>query len=470
MRRPVGTVQNVMVRISSASDSSGCLTRTSRLLGEIMRIRRAIRAVIVVAAVIVMVPSITSATTPTPGVTPTPTNTATHHATFTPSPTQCVNLGIDRALIIDKTDCETTGCLDVVAADTCCWEAAGRSGNVEITSRSSGCGNGTVCYRAEWGGCDMFPVCLDGDVGGWGFTICFEIPTPVLGPWTPTPTPTPTCPPLPPFQCLPDYEKVCGTTDGCTTCQCVLKATPTATPTPPPSVSCQPAVGLTDCEAHSDCVVVNQIDCCPCSSGGHQAAINQSRQADLSRQVEACCAAAGACLPVYQCEENLGAICQSGTCALINTAWTPTPTPTPTGVIIGIGDFCEPDRICPPGLLCLIDPPHQALVCSCVGDCDGNAEVTVDELVTLVNVALGNTAASVCPLGDANEDGQIDISEILQAVNNALHGCGAIPARTPTAVPTPMCLASGEDCSASADCCSGACVAFDFGGINLACE
>jgi hypothetical protein len=102
---------------------------------------------------------------------------------------------------------------------------------------------------------------------------------------------------------------------------------------------------------------------------------------------------------------------------------TPTLTPTPTGVIIGIGDFCEPDRICPPPLLCLIDPPHQARVCSCVGDCDGNAEVTVDELLAMVNVALGHTAVSACSLGDANSDGQIDISEILQAVNNALYGC-----------------------------------------------
>ena len=42
---------------------------------------------------------------------------------------------------------------------------------------------------------------------------------------------------------------------------------------------------------------------------------------------------------------------------------------------------------------------------------------------------------SVCPLGDANEDGQIDISELLQAVNNALNGCPG-PTPTPTLTPT----------------------------------
>jgi hypothetical protein len=120
-----------------------------------------------------------------------------------------------------------------------------------------------------------------------------------------------------------------------------------------------------------------------------------------------------------------------------------TPTPTPTGAIIGIGDFCEPDRICPPPLLCLIDPPHQARVCACVGDCDGNAEVTVDELLAMVNVALGNTAVSACSLGDANSDGQIDISEILQAVNNTLLGCSS--AGPPTATPTPTPIAGCGD-------------------------
>jgi|SRR5579862_2419469 len=44
-----------------------------------------------------------------------------------------------------------------------------------------------------------------------------------------TPTPTPTCPPPPPVQCLPDYDHVCQIINDCTTCQCVLRATPTPT-------------------------------------------------------------------------------------------------------------------------------------------------------------------------------------------------------------------------------------------------
>jgi len=59
----------------------------------------------------------------------------------------------------------------------------------------------------------------------------------------------------------------------------------------------------------------------------------------------------------------------------------------------------------------------------CVGDCNGNDVVTVDELLTMVNIALGNDEVSTCEAGDPNHDGQITVDEILMAVNNALNGC-----------------------------------------------
>jgi len=61
---------------------------------------------------------------------------------------------------------------------------------------------------------------------------------------------------------------------------------------------------------------------------------------------------------------------------------------------------------------------------SCAGDCNGDGQVTVDEILTMVNIALGNANISTCLAGDANHDGQITIDEILTAVNNALNGCG----------------------------------------------
>jgi hypothetical protein len=62
---------------------------------------------------------------------------------------------------------------------------------------------------------------------------------------------------------------------------------------------------------------------------------------------------------------------------------------------------------------------------SCPGDCTGNGEVTVDELITLVNIALGSAELSACPAGNANGDSIITVDEIILAVNAALGGCPA---------------------------------------------
>lgn len=60
---------------------------------------------------------------------------------------------------------------------------------------------------------------------------------------------------------------------------------------------------------------------------------------------------------------------------------------------------------------------------ACVGDCDGSESVTVDEIVTMVNIALGQGNIEVCVAGDPSGDGTVTVDEILQAVNNALNGC-----------------------------------------------
>ncbi len=68
-------------------------------------------------------------------------------------------------------------------------------------------------------------------------------------------------------------------------------------------------------------------------------------------------------------------------------------------------------------------PSATGTVPPCVGDCAGHRAVTVDEIVTMVNIALGNAAVSACTAGDANADGSITVDEILRAVFNALNGC-----------------------------------------------
>lgn len=62
-----------------------------------------------------------------------------------------------------------------------------------------------------------------------------------------------------------------------------------------------------------------------------------------------------------------------------------------------------------------------------VGDCSNDVPplVQVDEIVTMVNVALGRSDASTCAAGDANGDKEITVEEIIAAVHNALTGCGS---------------------------------------------
>lgn len=68
----------------------------------------------------------------------------------------------------------------------------------------------------------------------------------------------------------------------------------------------------------------------------------------------------------------------------------------------------------------LIAPATQA---QCVGDCRGDGEVTIDELLIMVNIALESTALAACEPGDASGDGTITVNEIIAAVNKALAGC-----------------------------------------------
>ena len=49
--------------------------------------------------------------------------------------------------------------------------------------------------------------------------------------------------------------------------------------------------------------------------------------------------------------------------------------------------------------------------------------MAVKNIITMINIALGSADVSTCEVGDANQDNQITVDEILAAVNNALNGC-----------------------------------------------
>ena len=61
----------------------------------------------------------------------------------------------------------------------------------------------------------------------------------------------------------------------------------------------------------------------------------------------------------------------------------------------------------------------------CGGDCDGDGQVSINELILGVNIALGTAAADNCAAFDRDRDGQVSVSELIAGVNNALGGCPA---------------------------------------------
>ncbi len=104
--------------------------------------------------------------------------------------------------------------------------------------------------------------------------------------------------------------------------------------------------------------------------------------------------------------------------------------------------------------------PTPSMNFPCIGDCTDDGQVTIDDLIRMVNIALGlrgvcgdDEGVGACLAGDADCDCQITVDEIILAVNNSLMGCTTFdtcdltqhemmccvqpPGGTPTATPTP---------------------------------
>ncbi len=88
--------------------------------------------------------------------------------------------------------------------------------------------------------------------------------------------------------------------------------------------------------------------------------------------------------------------------------WNSDVTRSPNGELIG-GDVYGR----------FIAPPSLA----CAGDCGVDNVVTIDELITMVNVAVSSDNVSACLAGDPSLDNMISAGEIFTALSNALAGC-----------------------------------------------
>jgi hypothetical protein len=63
----------------------------------------------------------------------------------------------------------------------------------------------------------------------------------------------------------------------------------------------------------------------------------------------------------------------------------------------------------------------------CAGDCNGDREVTVAEIIVEANIALGSAAPGACWDADFDEDDAVTVANLVAAVNAAMNGCSAKP-------------------------------------------
>jgi hypothetical protein len=75
------------------------------------------------------------------------------------------------------------------------------------------------------------------------------------------------------------------------------------------------------------------------------------------------------------------------------------------------------------GFVAMFTRPAPVPAQVCVGDCNGDGQVTIDEIILGVNIALGASLIGNCLALDADLNGEATVDEIVSAVSNALRGC-----------------------------------------------
>ncbi|MBI1815781.1 MAG: hypothetical protein HYR72_12450 [Deltaproteobacteria bacterium] len=101
----------------------------------------------------------------------------------------------------------------------------------------------------------------------------------------------------------------------------------------------------------------------------------------------------------------------------------PSATPTPSATATTPVPPTEPGAPSPTPTMTPIVETWTPIVETCVGDCGDDGEVTVEELIIGVNIALGTAPLDLCPQFDSDDSGDVTVEELVQGVNNALGTC-----------------------------------------------
>ncbi|MGD0947074.1 MAG: choice-of-anchor Q domain-containing protein [Candidatus Binatia bacterium] len=258
-----------------------------------------------------------------------------------------------------------------------------------------------------------------------------------------SPTPTPTNTPLPANSCC-EYasQSACGApVNG----QCQPGGTPvlnaactstgscaTVTPTQMPTATDTPANTPTNTSlpANSCCEYASLSAC--------GAPVNGQCQPGGTPVLNAACTSTGSCAtvtptqmptatdtptntPTHPPTKTVSPTPTSTPSSIATPSQTATTTSTPTFTATAAPSASATATListgtATPKLTSTATPPP------CVGDCNGDTQVTVNEIIVLVNIALGSAEPAACAAGIPSGS-QVNVALIIQAVNNALNGC-----------------------------------------------
>ena len=93
------------------------------------------------------------------------------------------------------------------------------------------------------------------------------------------------------------------------------------------------------------------------------------------------------------------------------------------GTLVGCPATPTPTNTVPPPTPTSTVPMPVATRPVCARGCNADGAITIEELISAVREAVGNTPAAGCQSFDRNFDGQIGIDELVQLVLAALYGC-----------------------------------------------
>jgi len=274
----------------------------------------------------------------------------------------------------------------------CCADRDG-PGCADATCEACVCGVDPICCSEEWDG-----TCADEAAINCA-AVC-------------------ACPA--PGDCCAPHEGVSCQEVRCKTCVCALDefccadvwdqvCVEIAVDGCPLECSCEPAGDC--CEAHGG-VGCDVLPCQDCVCGQDPVCCDEWDAQCVTVAALVCGADCPACVPNDCCEMREEPGCNQDGCE---------------ACVCNVDPFCC-DELWDGGCLAIAtgDCP-EACGCrpSCPGDCDDDGEVTVNNLILCVNIALGNAPVNDCPAIDTNGDGEVTVDELIQAVNAALNGCPA---------------------------------------------